>query len=83
MTAKEKPAGGASGPKGRKFGTSTSSLLSQIARPAQALVIEHVVTADCPDGSPWPPPGAGWVLVCRTAGGRRWRRISVGTGRGA
>src|SRR5262249_15239115 len=46
VKAKERPAGGASGPKGRKFESSASSLF-QNAPPAQAPAIERVVTADC------------------------------------
>jgi hypothetical protein len=79
MTAKERPAGGASGPKGRRFQSSASSL-SQIASPAQALVIEREVTNDL-DRQPWPPTGLGdgWHLVrsypdCKQT---LWRRIQL------
>jgi hypothetical protein len=66
MTAKERPAGGASGPKGRNFETSSSSCsLPQIAARAQVLVIEHATTADLPDGRQMPPLGDGWRAVGR------------------
>jgi hypothetical protein len=48
------------------------------AESAQALIIEHAITQDAPDGTPWlPPEGDGWVLVCRrqTEGTSVWRRL--------
>jgi hypothetical protein len=56
MTAKERPAGGASGPKGQKFKSPASSL-RQIAAGAQLLLIEHATTDDLPDGRQMPPLG--------------------------
>ena len=77
MTAKEKPAGGASGPKGRKFETSSSSCsLPPIAAPVQVLVIEHATTADFPDGRQMPPLGDGWRAVDRITR-TQWRRIAL------
>jgi hypothetical protein len=75
MTAKERPAGGASGPKGQKFKSPASSL-RQIAVRAQVLVIEHATTADLPDGRQMPPLGDGWHAVGRITG-TRWRRIAL------
>jgi hypothetical protein len=43
-----------------------------------AFVIEHVVTKDHFDGSPWPPSGDGWVLISTQCDWRHiWRRISL------
>jgi len=77
MKDKGRPAGGASGPKGRKFETPSSSCsLRPIAAPAQVLVIEHATTADLPDGRQMPPLGDGWHTVGRITG-TRWRRIAL------
>jgi hypothetical protein len=74
MTPKKGPAGGASGPKGRRLRSSASSI-SQIASPAQALVIERATTADLPDGRQMPPLGDGWQAVDRITR-TQWRRIA-------
>jgi hypothetical protein len=74
MTAKERPAGGASGPKGQKFKSPASSL-RQIAARAQLLLIEHATTDDLPDGRQMPPFGDGWRAVGRITS-TRWRRIN-------
>jgi hypothetical protein len=43
-----------------------------------AFIIEHAVTKDHFDGSPWPPSGDGWVLVSTQCDWRHtWRRISL------
>ena len=79
MKEKGRPAGGASGPKGRKFETSSSSCsLPPIAAPAQVLVIEHATTADLPDGRQMPPLGDGWHAVGRIIW-TQWRRIVLRT----
>ena len=75
MTAKEKPAGGASGPKGQKFKSAAPSL-RQIAARTQVLVIEHATTADLPDGRQMPPLGDGWHAVGRIIR-TQWRRIAL------
>src|SRR5215471_70295 len=75
MTAKERPAGGASGPKEHKFKSPASSLRPIAAR-AQALVIEHATTADLPDGRQMPPLGDGWHALGRISG-TRWRWIGL------
>ena len=77
MTAKERPAGGASGPKGQKFKSPASSL-RQIAARAQVLVIERATTADLPDGRQMPPLGDGWHAVGRIIR-TQWRRIVLRT----
>jgi len=49
---------------------------------AQALIVEHAITEDLPDGSLWPPPeGDGWFLVCRRPTERTsvWRRLHLKT----
>jgi hypothetical protein len=49
---------------------------------AQALVVEHAITENLPDGSLWPPPeGDGWFLVCRrpTEQTSVWRRLHLKT----
>ena len=77
MKEKGRPAGGASGPKGRKFETSSSSCsLPPIAAPAQVLVIEHATTGDLPDGRQMPPLGDGWRAVDRITR-TQWRRIAL------
>jgi hypothetical protein len=46
------------------------------------LAIEHVVTADLPDGQacpPWIENGVVWHVVYRAAGHTRWRRIRLTT----
>jgi hypothetical protein len=43
-----------------------------------AFTIEHAVTEDHFDGSPWPPNGDGWVLISTQCDWRHtWRRISL------
>jgi hypothetical protein len=43
------------------------------------IEISLVITADTPDGAPWPPSdgNALWVLVRRTDGCTLWRAIKV------
>ena len=41
------------------------------------------MTADSPDGQPWPPSGDDdvlWAVVCRVYGFTIWRSISIQTG---
>jgi hypothetical protein len=42
------------------------------------FIVEHAVTRDRFDGSPWPPSGDGWVLISTQCDWRHtWRRISL------